>query len=37
VTAPVNAQSPHDEIETALVTFAAAFNKGDDAAVAVPR
>lgn len=32
--APVNAESPRDEIEAALVTFAAAFNKGDDAAVA---
>jgi uncharacterized protein (TIGR02246 family) len=31
---PVNAESPRDEIEAALVTFAAAFNKGDDAGVA---
>ncbi len=33
-TAQVKASSPRDEIEAALVTFAAAFNKGDDAAVA---
>ena len=32
--APVNADSPRDEIEAALVTFAAAFNKGDAATVA---
>lgn len=29
-----NAQSPRDDIEAALVTFAAAFNRGDDAGVA---
>jgi uncharacterized protein (TIGR02246 family) len=34
VTVPVNAESPRDEIEAALVTFSAAFNKGDDAGVA---
>ena len=33
-TAKVEAASPRDEIEAALVTFAAAFNKGDSAAVA---
>lgn len=31
---PANAQSPRDDIEAALVTFAAAFNRGDDAGVA---
>lgn len=30
---PANAQSPRDDIEAALVTFAAAFNRGDDAGV----
>ena len=34
VLTPANAQSPRDAIEAALVTFAAAFNKGDDQAVA---
>lgn len=31
---PTRAESPRDEIEAALVSFAAAFNKGDAAAVA---
>lgn len=31
---PASAESPRDEIEAALVTFTAAFNKGDDAGVA---
>jgi uncharacterized protein (TIGR02246 family) len=31
---PANAQSPRDDIEAALVAFAAAFNKGDHEAVA---
>lgn len=31
---PTRAESPRDEIEAALVSFAAAFNKGDAAVVA---
>jgi uncharacterized protein (TIGR02246 family) len=33
-TIPASAESPRDEIEAALVSFAAAFNKGDHASVA---
>ncbi|MGH6894574.1 MAG: YybH family protein [Dongiaceae bacterium] len=34
IAAPVSAESPRDEIEAALFTFAEAFNQGDAAAVA---